>query len=42
MITFTAQDLVVKVSGGKVLLDHVTFPIPEKCLLGRHRAQRRG
>ena len=33
-ITFTAQDLVVKVSGGKVLLDHVTFPIPEKCLLG--------
>ena len=34
LITFTAQDLVVKVSGGKVLLDHVTFPIPEKCLLG--------
>ena len=33
-ITFTAQDLVVKVSGGKVLLDHVTFPIPEKSLLG--------
>jgi ABC-type multidrug transport system ATPase subunit/ABC-type multidrug transport system permease subunit len=33
-VTFTAQDLVVKVSGGKVLLDHVTFPIPEKCLLG--------
>jgi len=33
-ITFTAQDLVVKVSGGKVLLDRVTFPIPEKCLLG--------
>jgi len=33
-ITFTAQDLVVKVSGGKVLLNHVTFPIPEKCLLG--------
>ena len=33
-ITFTAQDLVVKVGGGKVLLDHVTFPIPEKCLLG--------
>ena len=33
-ITFTAQDLVVKVSGGKILLDHVTFPIPEKCLLG--------
>jgi ABC-type multidrug transport system ATPase subunit len=33
-VTFTAQDLVVKVSGGKVLLDHVSFPIPEKCLLG--------
>jgi ABC transport system ATP-binding/permease protein len=33
-ITFTAQDLVVKVAGGKVLLDRVTFPIPEKCLLG--------
>jgi ABC-type multidrug transport system ATPase subunit len=33
-VTFTAQDLVVTVSGGKVLLDHVTFPIPEKCLLG--------
>ena len=32
-ITFTAQDLVVK-AGSKVLLDHVTFPIPEKCLLG--------
>ena len=24
----------MKVSGGKVLLDRVTFPIPEKCLLG--------
>ncbi|MBV9206803.1 MAG: FHA domain-containing protein [Actinobacteria bacterium] len=33
-ITFTAQDLVVKVGGGKILLDHVSFPIPEKCLLG--------
>jgi ABC transport system ATP-binding/permease protein len=33
LITFTAQDLVVK-AGPKVLLDHVTFPIPEKCLLG--------
>jgi ABC-type multidrug transport system ATPase subunit/ABC-type multidrug transport system permease subunit len=33
-VTFTAQDLVVTVAGGKVLLDHVTFPIPEKCLLG--------
>jgi ABC-type multidrug transport system ATPase subunit/pSer/pThr/pTyr-binding forkhead associated (FHA) protein len=33
-VTFTAQDLVVKVSGGKILLDHVSFPIPERCLLG--------
>jgi ABC-type multidrug transport system ATPase subunit len=33
-VTFTAQDLVVRVAGGKVLLDHVSFPIPEKCLLG--------
>jgi ABC transport system ATP-binding/permease protein len=33
LITFTAQDLVVK-AGSKVLLDHVSFPIPEKCLLG--------
>jgi ABC transport system ATP-binding/permease protein len=32
-ITFNAQELVVK-AGSKVLLDHVTFPIPEKCLLG--------
>ena len=32
-ITFTAQELVVK-AGSKVLLDHVSFPIPEKCLLG--------
>ena len=33
-ITFSAEDLVVKVSGGKILLNRVTFPIPEKCLLG--------
>jgi ABC transport system ATP-binding/permease protein len=33
-VTFSAQDLVVTVGGGKVLLDHVTFPIPEKTLLG--------
>jgi ABC transport system ATP-binding/permease protein len=32
-ITFNAQELVVK-AGSKVLLDHVSFPIPEKCLLG--------
>jgi ABC-type multidrug transport system ATPase subunit len=33
-VTFTAQDLVVKVGGGKILLNHVTFPIPEKSLVG--------
>jgi ABC-type multidrug transport system ATPase subunit len=33
-VTFSAQDLVVTVSGGKVLLDHLTIPIPEKCLVG--------
>ncbi len=33
-VTFTAQDLVVKVGGGKVLLNRVTFPIPEKSLVG--------
>ncbi len=33
-VTFSALDLVVTVGGGKVLLDHVTFPIPEKTLLG--------
>ena len=34
VVSFEAQDLVVRVGGGKVLLDHVTFPIPEKSLLG--------
>jgi len=33
-VSFSAEDLVVKVGGGKVLLNHVTFPVPEKCLLG--------
>jgi len=33
-VTFSAHDLVVTVSGGKVLLDHLTIPIPEKCLVG--------
>ena len=28
------HDLVVRVSGGKILLDHVSFPVPERCLLG--------
>jgi ABC transport system ATP-binding/permease protein len=34
LITFSAQDLVVRVGGGKVLLNHVSFPIPEKSLVG--------
>jgi ABC transport system ATP-binding/permease protein len=33
-ISFSAQDLVVKVGGGKILLNRVTFPIPEKSLVG--------
>ena len=33
-VSVTAQDLVVRLPDGKVLLDHVSFPIPEKCLLG--------
>jgi ABC-type multidrug transport system ATPase subunit len=33
-VTFSAHDLLVTVSGGKVLLDHLTMPIPEKCLVG--------
>jgi ABC transport system ATP-binding/permease protein len=33
-ITITAHELFVQVPSGKVLLDHVTFPVPEKCLLG--------
>jgi len=33
-ITIAARELTVKVAGGKVLLDRVTFPIPRECLLG--------
>jgi ABC-type multidrug transport system ATPase subunit len=33
-VTFSAHDLLVTVSGGKVLLDHLSIPIPEKCLVG--------
>src|ERR1022692_3096199 len=29
-VSFTLQDLVVKVAGGKVLLDHVSFPRSEE------------
>jgi ABC transport system ATP-binding/permease protein len=33
-ISLNAQDLTVKLSSGKVLLDHVSFPLGERCLLG--------
>ena len=32
-VTFVAQDLTVRLSGGKVLLDHVSFPIGERSLV---------
>jgi ABC-type multidrug transport system ATPase subunit len=33
-ISLIAQDLLVRTAKGKVLLDHVSFPIPERCLVG--------
>ena len=33
-VSLVAQDLVVEVSGGKILLDHVSFPLAERCLVG--------
>ena len=33
-VSVTAQELVVTVAGGKVLLDRVSFAMPEKCLVG--------
>src|ERR1700729_331673 len=33
-VSFVAQDLTVRLPGGKVLLDHVSFPIPERSLVG--------
>jgi ABC transport system ATP-binding/permease protein len=33
-VSFKAQDLVVRVGGGKIILNHVSFPVPEKALLG--------
>ena len=33
-VSLVAQDLVVQVSGGKILLDHVSFPLAERCLVG--------
>ncbi|HEX7270343.1 MAG TPA: ATP-binding cassette domain-containing protein, partial [Streptosporangiaceae bacterium] len=33
-ISLVARDLTVTLPGGKVLLDHVSFPLGERCLLG--------
>ncbi len=33
-VTVAARELVVTVAGGKVLLDRVSFTMPEKCLVG--------
>ncbi|MGO9159900.1 MAG: FHA domain-containing protein [Streptosporangiaceae bacterium] len=33
-VSLAARDLTVRLSGGKVLLDHVSFPLSERCLLG--------
>jgi ABC-type multidrug transport system ATPase subunit len=33
-ISLTARDLTVTLPGGRVLLDHVSFPLGERCLLG--------
>jgi ABC transport system ATP-binding/permease protein len=33
-ITLAARDLTVRIAGGRVLLDHVSFPLGERCLLG--------
>jgi ABC transport system ATP-binding/permease protein len=33
-VSLNVQGLTVKISGGKVLLDHVSFPLGERCLLG--------
>ncbi len=33
-ISLNVQELTVRISGGKVLLDHVSFPLGERCLLG--------
>ncbi len=41
-ISFSAQDLVVQVGGGKILLNHVTLPHPGEKPGRRHRAQWRG
>jgi ABC transport system ATP-binding/permease protein len=33
-ISLTARDLTVRLPSGKVLLDHMSFPLGERCLLG--------
>ena len=33
-ISLVARDLTVTLGNGKVLLDHVSFPLGERCLLG--------
>jgi ABC transport system ATP-binding/permease protein len=33
-ISFIAKDLTVALASGKVLLDHVSFPLGERCLMG--------
>jgi ABC transport system ATP-binding/permease protein len=33
-VSLNAQELTVRLSGGKVLLDHVSFTLGERCLLG--------
>src|SRR6266496_131594 len=33
-VSLAAKDLTVRLSSGKVLLDHVSFPLGERCLLG--------
>jgi ABC transport system ATP-binding/permease protein len=33
-ISLQARDLTVQLSSGKVLLDHISFPLAERCLLG--------
>ena len=33
-VSLVAQDLTVRLPSGKILLDHVSFPLGERCLLG--------
>jgi ABC transport system ATP-binding/permease protein len=33
-VSLNVQELTVRISSGKVLLDHVSFPLGERCLLG--------